>query len=264
MKRFAFVGDVHANAAALSAALRSARGSSADMIIFLGDLLTYGVDVSETIMAVLAIQADTRIETVVLRGNHDQLYDDILESKTEYYDRLPTWIRESVDHNLEQLDVAAWREIRFVDTWSSEAQGLHAAHANPFGRGDWTYLNSPDSHQKAAKVLADKGFDAGVYGHTHREKCFRSSDKTFLLGNEEALERAGGPYVLNAGSIGQPRNQSAVDSHLLVVCASSRSRNAPLEISFNHIDYSMRDHVARLHASTLSSETSLKLASFFS
>ena len=85
--RLAVIGDVHENLRALQWALKIADEIGYDQLILLGDLLTYGVDVVETLELVSnRLMSSSK---VLLRGNHDTLYQDLLDGNSIYYDQLP-------------------------------------------------------------------------------------------------------------------------------------------------------------------------------
>jgi len=88
--RVAVLGDIHANINALRAALKIVDGGGYDRLVMLGDLLTYGVDVVET----LELVGERLVggHTTLLRGNHDALYRDLLLGKYDYINQMPEWI----------------------------------------------------------------------------------------------------------------------------------------------------------------------------
>ena len=109
--RVAVLGDIHANVRALQAALKIADEGGYDQLILLGDLLTYGIDVVETLELVGSRLSSGR--TVLLRGNHDALYQDLLDGNLAYKYQLPIWIRESVEWTLNRLPLDIWSKLSF-------------------------------------------------------------------------------------------------------------------------------------------------------
>lgn len=251
------LSDLHANARALRAALGIAERGRVDRVIVLGDLLTYGADVEETLALVDAIAA--RWPTQVITGNHDEMYHDLLVGKTEYIDSLPGWLRESIDWTARQIDLAAFR--RRYD-WKHE---IHEgdwlfAHASPFG--DHRYINTEDQHAEAAFELERRGYQLGVFGHTHRSgiRLYRDEgapaarmDPTFLW-----APSPGDRVFVNPGSLGQPRSNPPLTSFLRI---TRSSRHARLEIL--PVEYDVAGHVATVRALPLSATARDKLASFF-
>jgi predicted phosphodiesterase len=161
--------DIHANARALRAALHLARQGPMDKLIVLGDLLTYGLEIDETLD--LVEEAQERHGAVVLVGNHDQLYFDLEAGNLEYYSGLPVWLKESVDLTMHLLDATRFA-ARFEWKHEFALDDVLFAHANPYAFGDWSYINSDVDAAGAARTLGDRGFVAGVFGHTHRQKLY--------------------------------------------------------------------------------------------
>ena len=68
-KRIIVISDIHANINAYKAALKKAREIGFDLLINLGDLLTYGCDTTEIIETTNnAVEID---KMILIKGNHD-------------------------------------------------------------------------------------------------------------------------------------------------------------------------------------------------
>lgn len=227
-------GDVHGNARALRAALSRADDTAFDALVFIGDLLTYGHDVDEVIELVAAAQAKHR--ATLLIGNHDQMYFDLAAGDRRYYDKLPAWIRTSIDLTTNLLGDRALADSL---VWSTEVvlDGVLFSHANPFG--DWTYLNTDGDVARAREVLRHRSLRAGVFGHTHRPRWDRDA-----------------PAVINVGSVGQPRDGTG---RSVIV----RLDTETLDASFEPIDYDLAAHLAGLRATGLEPSTIERLEKFF-
>ena len=79
----AVIGDVHSNVLALKACLQSINEyetthSPIDTIVFMGDLLTYGVRPNETLYAVSEVASSRDVKLIL--GNHDQLYINLFSN----------------------------------------------------------------------------------------------------------------------------------------------------------------------------------------
>lgn len=72
--KFVVVNDVHANSVALADFIDNLLLISFDKLIFLGDALTYGVNVKETIS--LLHQLERQYDCIFIKGNHEQIYFD--------------------------------------------------------------------------------------------------------------------------------------------------------------------------------------------
>lgn len=251
-RTFAVVSDIHGNALALEAAFEQIRKAGVDRALVLGDLFTYGCHPRE--VAAL-IDGTTDIEILLVSGNHDVLYPTGADN---YFNMLPEFIRESVIWTRRVLEGTA---VLRVMTPEVVAGPLFFAHANPFGFGDWTYLNGSSAIAAAASVLRQRGQRVGIFGHTHRRKMSIISEEGLVGDWNEAsigLDFAGAfsAAVINAGSVGQPRG---VGSSILFVSATAHR----LECRIEDVHYDVGAHVRAILASDMSESTKKRLASFF-
>lgn len=251
MTNIVVLGDVHGNARALRAALARAGRGPMDRLVFLGDLLTYGHDIVEVLD--LVEEAQSRHDAVLLTGNHDQMYFDLAAGDRAYFDKLPDWLKETVTFTAEHLDPTRFRTgLR----WSQELviDGALFAHANPFGYGDWSYLNHPRDWERAADALRVRALDLGVFGHTHRARWNGAEAHAEAVFTTPRTD----PIVANAGSLGQPRDARA-ESVLLRLELGSDAATA----KFEPVTYDVAAHVQALGAAGLSAATTERLAAFF-
>jgi hypothetical protein len=256
--RVAVVSDLHANGRAVRAALQLARLRGFDELVVLGDLLTYGVDIDEVLDAVS--EAVSAHGGAVITGNHDQLYFDIAAGRTEYVERLPEWLRESVEFTADRLHIGAFLS-RF--SWEQERSvgPVLFAHANPFAYPNWRYMNTLADIEEARGVLAARGARAGVFGHNHRAAVHGGAGaltELAISGDVSGLDLREQIVVVNPGSVGQPRRVGG--GATLAMLAVDKD---VLSVSIEAIDYDVDAHVAALMASAMSPPTREKLASFF-
>lgn len=238
--RIAFLGDVHGAACHFGAALASARQRGFDVLVIAGDLWTYGPEPRRTFD--LAVEAVARDKAVLLLGNHDPMY---LAPDTvhDYVDRLPDWIRESVEWTrgeLEHCDLATLGEWR--DEWTYGE--LLLSHANPFGSRDWTYLSRPDQMEIACDTLAARGFRWGVFGHSHRAKRH--------LGKSGSL-------VVTVGSLGQPRDTSDYASQWAMIDVHDDG----LLVDKQQVDLPWEAHCRAIDVLPLAAATRHRLKEFY-
>jgi predicted phosphodiesterase len=264
--RVVVLSDIHGNAQAFEAALKLARARGFDQLVILGDLLTYGCDPA----AVLALtqEAIERDGAVLVKGNHDQLYEDLAGGDTSYSESLPYWIRESVQWTLGAVETRDLG-LRFPWAHSLSVSGIYLAHANPFGVGDWTYLNKPAEMERAGRLLAEWGYAVGLFGHTHRAKLVdfdehgRARVRTAAALGFNApisLENVNSENVIlvDPGSVGQPRH---ADQTSAMVMISLTERTLTLE--FSTIDYDVEAHKRSIMNAPLSSATKRKILGYF-
>lgn len=210
--RLAVIGDVHANADALQAALGATQRAGYDLRVLIGDLLTYGVEVARTLD--LVAEALKRPDTILILGNHDDIYLRRLAGRGDLVPPLADWVAALIDWTLPRIPPQAWAALPFRASFA--AAGVYFSHANPFGSGDWTYLARPETNLAAAAALREMGMSCGVFGHTHRARRFAAGadggggDYQPFDFYERPLA-SGRTHVLNVGSVGQPRSDHPRD-----------------------------------------------------
>ena len=257
MTTIAIIGDVHGNARALRAALSQARRGPLDRIVFLGDLLTYGHDVDEVLD--LVAEAQDRDGATLLVGNHDRMYFDMAEGRRDYFDRLHNWLKDTVNLTLKAPRTATLANaLSWVEETRLDDRAI-AAHANPYGKCDWHYLNSLNDHVKARVALAQRSLDVGVFGHTHRPRFFDGVRPFGAVPFDEPLEASrGSPIVINAGAVGQPRDGTG-QAVLLRLTLTDETVRA----TFERVAYDRAAHIAAVRAAKLPSATIERLVRFF-
>lgn len=233
------LSDIHSVSATLGAALDDARTEGFDVLLILGDLLTYGVNPAETLD--LVHEAVARDGAVLVAGNHDQMYLDTSQAELAYLTGLPDWLRETVEWTAARISPGALKAFTWQEQWSTGQ--LFAAHANPYTFGDWTYIDGPARAEDASETLARRGYRYGVFGHSHRARAFED----------------GAAAIFTIGSLGQPRDD-----------ADPRMQWAMIDLDEEQIDVQPRfvpfdrtEHQAAIRATTLSGTTRNQLCRFF-
>ena len=261
--RIAVLSDIHANYHALESALQIIDRKGCDKMVFLGDILTYGVEVERVVESV-----SERVfmnSALLIKGNHDEFYLDLLQgSKQINLDRYPDWIRESIEFTYGKLPLAVWEQLDFADYYVTE--GVYFSHANPFPEGNWTYLSTPKVLEEAAMVLQDGGYTTGVFGHTHRPLHFVFEGRSHVVRGDSAVKKIKKAIqIFNSGSVGQPRTERPRQSTLLWLDVDPGSVGSSGEVQFNHeaIAYDVGAHLESVRNSALSGQTKEKILSFF-
>jgi putative phosphoesterase len=181
--RILIFSDVHANLEALCAL--HACEKPPDALFFLGDLVGYGPDPAPCLGWTRAYA------TTIVRGDHDHATATGAEfaSREEYRD-LAHATREHTLRQLRRADVAYLASLPItarVELGGARFFLAHGAPREPLTRAlDFSAM--PEDKLRAEL----EGIDADVVllGHTH----------------VPAIRRAGKMYVVNPGSLGQPRH----------------------------------------------------------
>jgi diadenosine tetraphosphatase ApaH/serine/threonine PP2A family protein phosphatase len=193
----AVITDIHANLPALEAVLASAEKRRVEQIWCLGDVVGYGADPE-------ACTALVRERCVVcLVGNHDLAVLGELDVSS-----FSETARAAVDWTRERVGAATLEFLGGLEPAMSYA-GLDLFHASPRDPV-WEYVLSIEQ--------AEAGFDAqeariGLIGHSHVALFFnrpegarRGYSHGAQAGDGALLDVDSGAWLLNPGSVGQPRD----------------------------------------------------------
>lgn len=195
--RVATISDVHANLPALEAVLEAIDAAGVEEIWCLGDVLGYGVE-PDACADLVRERCD-----VCLAGNHDLAVLGGLDiaSFSEAAAVAVEWTRANV----------AERTLEFLRDLepSCERAGFGLFHASPRDPV-WEYVLSSEQ--------ADAGMDAnpqriGLIGHSHVALFFSRPDakeqgetRGAEAGDGTLLDLGSGSWLVNPGSVGQPRD----------------------------------------------------------
>ncbi len=192
--KVAIVSDIHGNRHAFEAVLDAVAESDCGELWCLGDLVGYGADPD----ACVALAREHA--AICLAGNHDLGVRGSLP--LEQFSRgaalAATWTQETIS--------AATRE--FLDSLApanvEEVVGLyHASPRDPI----WEYVLSPLQAELCLDVQARR---VSLVGHSHVALSFSRLSGAAATGEtrgpEEKLDLREGGWLINPGSVGQPRD----------------------------------------------------------
>jgi diadenosine tetraphosphatase ApaH/serine/threonine PP2A family protein phosphatase len=200
--KFAILADVHGNLEALTAVLEDLEKRSVHRVWFLGDAVGYGADPGRCLD--LLEQSSFRL----VAGNHDHAAADDEETLGGLQEDAAAAIRWTRD----VLAPEARDRLRQLPLDHLD-EGTCLVHGSPFKPGQWEYVLSEQD--------ADTGFGACdkkviFVGHTHIpaayvelecKRLFTGVMRRITSADPESLEiEPRYRYLLNPGSVGQPRD----------------------------------------------------------
>jgi predicted phosphodiesterase len=182
--QLAIISDIHSNLEALDRTFQAIDEAGVDAVYCLGDIVGYNAD-----PAACVDRVRERCDAVVL-GNHDAA----VARKTDV-DFLPPDGQEAARHNRAQLSEAQ-RDYLADRPLTHTAGNCTFVHATPDDPTAWKRLTA----YPAAQAQFDH-FDTDVcfIGHTHSPAVMADSLGIFRV-------RPGHRYLINVGSVGQPRD----------------------------------------------------------
>jgi predicted phosphodiesterase len=197
----ALISDIHGNLHALESVLRSVDAEAPDELWCLGDLVGYGPQPNRCCELVAERAA------VCLIGNHDLgvLGRIDLEDFSPDAAAAARWT----------ADVLEDEPRRFLESLSpsavlDRAELFHASPRDPV----WEYVLAPEV---AYLSLVATKKPLVLVGHSHIALRFGAEDLTLSLGEEGSeVDLARGRWLLNPGSVGQPRDGNPRAAWLLL------------------------------------------------
>lgn len=196
--RYLILSDIHANIDALDTVLAAAPPSTWDRVLVLGDLVGYGAEPNAVIDRVRALDP-----LAVIRGNHDKAACG-LDDGSSFNHVARTAARWTFDAlspaNREYLRALPMGPVTIDDR-------VEICHGAPFDEDHYIF-----DAEDAGRALDAASRPLCLFGHTHLPVIFRRAPSTFDGfmpdgGAETALSiNAGVAYLVNVGSIGQPRD----------------------------------------------------------
>ena len=192
--RYAVISDVHSNAEALRSVLRDINKRQVHDIFFLGDAVGYGPQPNESV-SLLKSECKT-----IIAGNHDWGVLGLTDtgSFNEYARMALVWTRGVL--------TAANNEILRTAPLNSEIKGMGVTlvHATPCEPEKWHYLLTLSDAEINFKYMHT---DTCFIGHSHRPFIIEMSSSGELKTDKQEMHKTeGSRYIINSGSIGQPRD----------------------------------------------------------
>lgn len=196
--RYLILSDMHGNWEAFDAVLQENGGRDFDQTLVLGDLVGYGASPNEIVQAVRELP-----QLAIVRGNHDKVVAGIDDGE---------------NFNQVALCAARWTSERLTDENLRFVEGLPRGpreitsdlaicHGSPLDEDAYVF-----SEEDAYQIFAGFSQPVTFFGHTHVPSLFavgRDGEvEAHLLRGTGAVELL--PeirYLVNPGSIGQPRDR---------------------------------------------------------
>jgi diadenosine tetraphosphatase ApaH/serine/threonine PP2A family protein phosphatase len=230
--KVAVVSDIHANRHAFEATLDAVASSEASELWCLGDLVGYGAEPDA------CVELARRHAAVCLAGNHDMAVTG--ELSLDEFSRgaslAAQWTREVIAPE----NLAFLAQLRPL----GEENGVGLYHASPRDPV-WEYVLSV----LLAELCMDRQTDRiCLIGHSHVALSFVRQEGELARGEPQRagtrLDIAEGEWLLNPGSVGQPRDGDPRASWLLL-------DTDEMDVTFHRADYDIAGAAAAIRAARL-------------
>jgi predicted phosphodiesterase len=234
--RHLILSDIHANITALDAALEAANGKW-EKVVCLGDVVGYGPDPNEVINRIRSLRA------ITIRGNHDKVSSGLADADdfNPVARNVALWTRSQLSPENKE-----WLERLPVGPVSVD--GFTIAHGAC--RDEDEYVFAP---AQALDSLLDARSPVTFFGHTHLQGGFTlRNDVVGVLHFKPPGDSAyaslrievGTTYLLNPGSIGQPRDGDTRAAFAIADLANN-------SVEFWRVPYDIEAVQKRMHEGSL-------------
>lgn len=235
---YAVISDIHGNFEALQAVLRDLP-EAVERVYCLGDVIGYGASPNECCDAVREMEMPT------ITGNHDLAVTD-LSTDLAWFNpvaaRAVLWTREQLtDEN------AAFLRDRPRMMQTRDALFVHGSLRDP----DEYIINKVSARENLALLKSEyQNVPVCFFGHTHVKAVAPDPPEEK---DSHALDLSdGGPYLVNPGSVGQPRDGDTFASYVLAEPSGSANGKVPGPlVAYRFVEYDIEKAQARIRAAGL-------------
>jgi diadenosine tetraphosphatase ApaH/serine/threonine PP2A family protein phosphatase len=203
--KYAIFSDVHGNLEALDAMLAHAARENVGFHLCLGDVIGYGANPNECVDRVRALDP-----MVCLRGNHDAAAVDARERAFFHEVAL-----EGIHFSALHLTPANADYLGTLPYVYRDHPRMMAAHASPYRPEAWEYVLDHFGADRAFEAMAPARL--AFIGHSHAPVVFIDDGNVQRYPANAALALAldRQRYIMNVGSVGQPRDGNPDASYVV-------------------------------------------------
>ncbi len=195
--RYLVLSDIHANLQALDAVLAAVTRRDVDRVLLLGDVVGYGANPNGVIERVIALAPDA-----LIRGNHDKVAAGV-----EPPDTFNAAARYAAMWTLAHLTPAHRDWLASLPRGPVVVDQMELCHGSPGDEDE--YIFEPATAEEALRAARAP---LCFFGHTHVQVGYRLSAGSLGMilpeadAATEVVLEPGLRYLINPGSVGQPRD----------------------------------------------------------
>jgi predicted phosphodiesterase len=212
--RLAIISDIHANLEALQACLRRIGSDRIDRIVCLGDIVGYNANPTECVNEIRACGA------LCVAGNHDRAVCGQISTAgfSPIAARAVGWTRSRLGDDA----ITFLSALPLTRAIGNDLVAVHGA-LHPETGQELVRLDHADSRRLSFAALLSHPSSARVcaFGHTHHFGVHEYRDglsQTWT--DDEVVLRDDAAYLINPGSIGQPRTAERRATYLVLDTAA--------------------------------------------
>jgi len=260
--RILILSDIHANLEALNAVLEAAPAH--DQVWNLGDIVGYGANPNEVIDLSRSLGSISAcgIRSVFVRGNHDKACSGVdgFESFNPIAAHAAAWT-----HSVLTPEHLEWLRQLPAGPITIENSQASCAHGSPLDE-DQYLVDLNDAHLPLASAPARINF----FGHTHVQGAFATNGEDWFhivpeYGGDGPEEyelplRENARYLINPGSVGQPRDRDWRAAFALYETEQIDANILAQRVTFYRVPYDIEQTQQKIRDANLPDRLATRLA----
>ena len=237
-RKFAVLGDIHANLDALKAVIEDARSQGVTDFISIGDVVGYNACPSECIRVL------RELGCITVRGNHDHYcsYNESLDDFQPLAASVIAWTRRQ----LTEEDIRWLHDLPYTRLCC----GFTLVHSTLDMPEHWGYVFD---NLAAEANFSYQATALCFHGHTHVPMIYKRTREVMRIEPCKIKMGFGEKYFINVGSVGQPRDGNPLATYVLY---STKSR----EIEYRRVAYDIEAAMERNRKAGLPERLALRLS----
>ncbi|MBI5970605.1 MAG: metallophosphoesterase family protein [Deltaproteobacteria bacterium] len=231
--RYAIISDIHSNLEAIVSVLETIAKLDVKKTICLGDIIGYNANPNECISLVRS----HGVKCVM--GNHDERAAGLADTSNfnQQAEAALLWTRTVITDEGKEF-------LQNLPKFHKEGRSFLAVHGS---------INSLDDYIQCARDAARnfmllgefEGFNVCFFGHTHISMAYLSVEGSVLLNMDNSIKvEKGIKYLVNPGSVGQPRNRDPRASFVVYDTAERL-------ITYHKVEYDIQTAAGKIIAAGL-------------
>ncbi|MDD5634946.1 MAG: metallophosphoesterase family protein [Candidatus Omnitrophica bacterium] len=217
--RYIVIADIHSNIQALDSVVRSFSKLGGGKIICAGDIVGYGANPNECIEKMVVLGAETVL------GNHDSAV--LGRTPTSYFNE---YAARALEWTKGQVAVSHFDYLNKLPL-VIETGDLTLVHGTLHEPGEFNYMLAGSDAMHTFECMKN---NICFVGHSHVPGIFAyKNGKIFELFKREIRVEPGVLYIVNVGSVGQPRDRD----NRACYCVYDTDR---FKLKFYRVDYDVK------------------------
>lgn len=191
--KVAIISDIHSNLEALGVVLNYIKNAKCSLVICCGDVVGYGANPNECLSSLAEIK-----NLRIVLGNHDA--GVLAKTPIDYFNETA---QEAIIWTKRELTKESFAYLNHL-VIKDKFYPFHICHASPHSPGSWHYVFSLEEAKYQFRFFTEP---ICVIGHTHISFAVEKSGRNYrVIKDDEFLIEKNKRYLINVGSVGQPRN----------------------------------------------------------